>query len=135
MRADSGAHKIRQSTVSPSTERRRYPRIEIMGRIQGAIRPLDVQITLLNLSLGGFLMQTSEPYQVGEIHEFQLTMTQKEPFIVRARIAHTIRVTIDHRPLYLFGLEFVDAGAPSEQAIESFVSALAETPPPGDNKS
>jgi hypothetical protein len=106
-----------------------------MGRIQGVVRPLDVQITLLNLSLGGFLMQTPNDYQVGEIHEFQLTMTGKEPIIVRARIAHAMRVTVDHGPLFLFGLEFVDAGTgPNEQAIESLVSTLVETSPPGDNK-
>jgi PilZ domain len=115
-------------TVSSTPERRRYPRIEILGRVRGSIRPLDVPITLLNLSLGGFLMQTPMQYQIGETHEFQFTMAQKDPVVVRARIAHAMRVTVDHGPLFLFGLEFVDADVrQAQQAIESLVSALQDS--------
>src|SRR6476619_7533363 len=62
------ATRIKFVAVNPNPERRRYPRIEILGRIKGVVRPLDVPITLLNLSLGGFLMQTPMEYRVGEIH-------------------------------------------------------------------
>jgi PilZ domain-containing protein len=120
--------------VIPDTERRRFPRIEILGRIQGKIRPLDVPITLLNLSLGGFLMQTTTEYRVGEIHEFQLTMHRRDPIMLRARIAHAMRVTAEGGPLYLFGLEFVAGDArPSQHAIESLVSALLEAPTANDD--
>jgi hypothetical protein len=113
--------------VSSTPERRRYPRLEILGRVRGSIRPLDVPITLLNLSLGGFLMQTPMQYQIGETHEFQFTMAQKDPIVVRARIAHAMRVTVEHGPLFLFGLEFVETDErASELAIESLVSALQD---------
>jgi hypothetical protein len=116
---------VRHGIVTSNIERRRYPRLEILGRIKGVVRPLDVPITLLNLSLGGFLMQTPMEYHVGEIHEFQFTMGDKEPLILRARIAHAMRATVDHEPVYLFGLEFVDrdtrtAGEP----VQSLMSAL-----------
>lgn len=89
------------------------------------IRPLEVPITLLNLSLGGFLMQTPMEYKVGEIHEFQFTMGKKEPLIVRARIAHAMRATVDHKPLYLFGLEFVDRDTRTgDEPVQSMMSAL-----------
>ena len=98
---------------------------EILGRIKGVVRPLDVPITLLNLSLGGFLMQTPMEYRIGEIHEFQFTMGDKEPLIVRARIAHAIRATVDHEAVYLFGLEFVDRDTGTADApVQSLVSAL-----------
>ena len=114
--------------VTESLERRRYPRIEILGRIEGVVRPLDVPITLLNLSLGGFLMQTHVEYHVGQIHEFQFTMSKKNPIIVRARIAHAMRATVDHKPIFLFGLEFVDRDRPAnDQAIGSLVSALTDS--------
>jgi hypothetical protein len=116
--------------ASPTTERRRYPRIEILGRVKGVVRPLDVSITLLNLSLGGFLMQTPIEYRVGEIHEFQFTMVEKEPLIVRARIAHAMRATVDHKPLYLFGLEFVDRATPTgDEPVQSLMSALLASGP------
>jgi len=118
-------HAIKFVAVNPNPERRRYPRIEILGRIKGVVRPLDVPITLLNLSLGGFLMQTPMEYRIGEIHEFQFTMGDKEPLIVRARIAHAIRATVDHEAVYLFGLEFVDRDTGTADApVQSLVSAL-----------
>jgi Tfp pilus assembly protein PilZ len=114
--------------VSATPERRRYPRIEILGRVHGSVRPLNVSITLLNLSLGGFLMQTPMQYHIGETHEFQFTMAEQNPVVVRARIAHAMRVTVQHDPLYLFGLEFVDADVRETQhAIESLVSALQDS--------
>ena len=115
--------------MSPTIERRRYPRIEILGRIKGVVKPLDVPITLLNLSLGGFLMQTPMEYHIGEIHEFQFTMGEKEPLIVRARIAHAMRATVEHKPLYLFGLEFVDRDTRiGDEPVQSLVSALMTSP-------
>lgn len=111
--------------MTSNIERRQYPRLEILGRIKGVVRPLDVSITLLNLSLGGFLMQTPMEYHVGEIHEFQFTMDDKEPLIVRARIAHAMRATVDHEPVYLFGLEFVDRDTrAAAEPVQSLVSAL-----------
>ena len=87
-----------------------------------------MSITLLNLSLGGFLMQTPNQYEVGEIHEFQFTTNKKHPMVLRARIAHAMRVTVDHVPLYAFGLEFVDGDTQAgRDAIESLVSVLTET--------
>jgi len=117
--------------VSATTERRRYPRIEILGRIEGVIRPLDVPITLLNLSLGGFLMQTPMEYHVGEIHEFQFTMSKMDPIVARARIAHAMRVTVDHQPVYLFGLEFIDRDTRAgDEPVQSLVTALMKSPEP-----
>jgi PilZ domain len=111
--------------VNQKPERRRSPRLEILGRIQGIVRPLDVPIRLLNLGLGGFLMQTPNQFAIGEIHEFQFTVSKQDPIVLRARIAHAMRVTVDHVPLYAFGLEFVDGDTPAGRAaIESLVSVL-----------
>ena len=79
-------------------------------------------ITLLNVSLGGFLMQTPHQYQVGETHEFQLTMKDQEPFVVRARVAHVMRATVEHQALFLFGMEFVHT---DQQAIEALLASLS----------
>ena len=93
------------------------------------IRPLDVPITLLNLSLGGFLMQTPMEYHVGETHEFQFTMGKMDPIVVRARIAHAMRVTVDHQPVYLFGLEFIDRDTQTgDKPVQSLVTALMKSP-------
>jgi hypothetical protein len=99
--------------------------------MEGVIRPLEVPITLLNLSLGGFLMQTPMEYHVGEVHEFQFTMSKMDPIVVQARIAHAMRVTVDHKPVYLFGLEFIGRDMrTANEPVESLVSALMNAPDP-----
>jgi len=128
MRGIAESRNISLNQMSTPIERRRYPRIEILGRVKGVVRPLDVQITLLNLSLGGFLMQTPNEYHLGETHEFQLTMAQTDPIVVSARIAHVMRVTVEHKPLFLCGLEFVDSSAANSR-IESLLSALQDLQP------
>lgn len=122
------AHKITAiATVTPKNERRRYPRLAILGRIQGIVRPLDAPITLLNLSLGGFLMQTPSQFAVGEIHEFQFAVTKQDPIVLRARVAHAMRVTVDHVPLHAYGLEFLDRETDAvTDKIDLLISVLME---------
>ena len=113
------------TSVSPKNERRRYPRIEILGRVQGVVRPLNDQISLLNLSVGGCLMQTSAEYSVGQTHEFQLTAPDFEPIVVRGRIAHVMRVTVEHRPMFLYGLEFAEVPRHGDHSIEALINLLS----------
>ena len=113
------------ATSVPKNERRRYPRIEILGRVKGVVRPLNVQISLLNLSVGGCLMQTSAEYSVGQTHEFQLTAPDFEAIIVRGRIAHAMRVTVEHRPVFMYGVEFTEDPRRGAHSIESLIDLLS----------
>ena len=66
-------------------------------------------------------MQTTHPYEIGDVHEFQFQMNDHAPLVVRARVAHAMRATVHHEALYLFGLEFLEADA---GAIEALIASL-----------
>jgi PilZ domain len=106
-------------------KRRRSPRVEVFERLQGRIRPLDIPITLLNLSQDGFLMQAPMHYPTGGIHEFSFTMADHDPIVLSARVVHGMRATAGQVASHMIGLEFVDRGVPAcEQGIASLVARL-----------
>ena len=106
-------------------ERRRSPRLEVLAEIHGHVIALDVHITLLNISQGGFLMQAPVNFPVGAIHDFRFTARHREPVVLPARIVHAVRATAGGTASYVMGLEFVDRGtAAREQAIEGLIGVL-----------
>jgi hypothetical protein len=108
-------------------ERRRSPRVEVVEQIHGHIRPLDIPITLLNLSQDGFLMLSLMNYPVGEIHEFRFAIADHDPIVLSARVVHGMRAPAGNATSHLIGLEFVDRGVSvCEKKIKSLVARLPQ---------
>ena len=90
-------------------ERRRYPRVEVVGAVQNQTAAPDVLPVLTDLSMGGFAMRSSDAFPIGTLYDFRLTPAGGTPISIAARIVHSLRVT----PLagsphyYLSGAEFV----------------------------
>jgi hypothetical protein len=90
-----------------SVDRRRNPRIQILGRLHGRIVAMDVAVTATEISLGGMAIQTDISFPVGAIHEFQLTLGDESSVVLKGLIAHCQRVG-DESGGYLSGVEFID---------------------------
>lgn len=100
-------------------------RIDVLERITGQVGPGYVPVTLLNLSLGGCLMQASVEHSLGETLELRVTAAERDPIVIRARVAHAMRATAGEVTSYIAGLEFLDRGTPTcDQALESLLSLL-----------
>lgn len=91
-----------------SVDRRRNPRIQILGRLHGRIVAMDIAVTATEISLGGMAIQTDIPFPVGAVHEFQLTLGDESSVVLRGRIAHCQRVGDELGGKFLSGVEFVD---------------------------
>jgi hypothetical protein len=91
-----------------SVDRRRNPRIQILGRLHGRIVAMDVAVTATEISLGGMAIQTDIPFPVGAVHEFQLTLGDESAVVLKGRIAHCQRVGEGPGSGYLSGVEFID---------------------------
>jgi hypothetical protein len=107
-------------------ERRRYPRIEILGRIQSRVLSLNLPIAVLDMSLGGVCIQTDITFPIGELHEFRLTANEGEPLVISARVVHSLHASrSDGTPCYFIGFEFVEDDAPGTRlAVEKLMSNL-----------
>jgi hypothetical protein len=109
--------------TSVLVDRRRSPRLEVLEGIQGKLRPMDIPLTLLNLSDGGFMMQVPHQFQIGDVHEFRFTLGNGEPIVLSARVIHKMRASAGGVTSYVVGLEFVDCGTVVQrQAIAALVA-------------
>jgi PilZ domain len=106
MHHDDGARR------TSGRDRRRAPRIEVLSHFHGQSVTLGVPVTLLDISLGGFRIETSVVFPLGAIHEFRFTMSDGKAVEVRARVLHCGILSSARGVLrYSAGLEFVNGPA------------------------
>ena len=95
----------RSSAVS--VDRRRNPRIQLLGRLHGSVVALEVAVTVTEISLGGMAIETEIDFPRGAQHEFQLTLGDDSTVRLKGRVAHSQRLVGDP-PRFLSGIEFVE---------------------------
>jgi hypothetical protein len=103
-------------------ERRRAPRVEILGEIQGQVIPLDEVVNLRDLSTTGCSIRTRTPLVVGEVYEFQL-VSRTERVAVRGRVIHRRVSFKGDTTLYVLGVEFVGLHQTTSAWLQRFVDA------------
>jgi hypothetical protein len=118
---------VTRSSPSPAAsplDRRRQPRIEILGRLAGEILPTAAPVEVRDVGLGGFSIVTSSPLEPGSFHDFRLTPSEWSSVELRARVVHC-RPESPGR--YVSGLEFVaraDEPSPATELIDRLTSDL-----------
>jgi hypothetical protein len=90
-------------------ERRRSPRVEMLGRLSGQSLSLDGPLKVVEMSLGGMAVETSFEMTVGSRREFRLTLGDGAIVQLVGRVRHSRRALMSAEPaLYISGIEFVD---------------------------
>lgn len=108
------------------TTRRRYPRLDVLGRIQGQVLALDARLTLRELSLGGFSADSSRPFAPCLQHTFRFStgeglVVELDAVAVHCRISS---VSPDSGLRYIAGFEWADAETSREQ-VQHLVDVLS----------
>ena len=67
----------------PAPDRRRAPRIELLGELHGHLVSLDVAIEVVDISLNGALIRTPFAVPLGSVHEFKLTLGDESATVIR----------------------------------------------------
>lgn len=120
--------KKTSSKIRPGPERRRAPRVEILGQVTGESLTLDAPVTVLDLSTGGFRVETTGPLPTGEPHEFRFKLRDGVSVIVLARVVHQRAVSKRPSGTHVVGLEFLDGSAEAKANRTALVGRiLADT--------
>jgi PilZ domain-containing protein len=120
--------KKTSSKTRPGPERRRAPRVEILGQVTGESLTLDEPVTVLDLSTGGFRVEMTGPMTTGEPHEFRFKLRDGVSVIVLARVVHQRAVSKRPSGTHVVGLEFLDGSAEAKANRTALVDRiLAET--------
>jgi hypothetical protein len=109
-----------------SSDRRRSPRIEILGRLHGHSVSLDVPVSVREISLGGMALETGFPFPVGAVHEFRLTLGDGSQIQLNGRVMHSRDLgTPGGQPAFLTGIQFVDdEPTESDSGVEDLIDRL-----------
>jgi hypothetical protein len=100
-----GRRSARETSVS--IDRRRNPRIQLLGRLHGRVVALEVAVTVTEISLGGMAIVTEIEFPKGAEHEFILTLGDDSTVHLKGRVAHCQKVAGD-ADRFISGIEFIE---------------------------
>jgi hypothetical protein len=108
----------------PSRSRRRFPRLEVLGVVEGRRVPLDVPLTVRDLSQGGFSTESTVPFPPGSHHQFRFTTAAHQEVTLAATVVHCrlAAASDDGQFTYITGFEFH-----SDESTDSSIASLIDT--------
>ncbi len=111
--------------------KRIYPRVIVKGKAEGRITVL-YEASLLNISLGGALIEHVQAVRPGTVSTLQVEL-QGKPVSLRVRVARSVADRTEVQPdgeravIYHSGLEFVDLPEEMRQVISNYVESNTYT--------
>lgn len=108
-----------------SQERRRSPRIELLGQLHGRVVAYDVSVVVRNVSLGGMSLESAFPFTVGVVHAFRLTLGDDSSVELRGTVLRCVEEKAqDGAKRYLTGVQFVDDQPAEDPGIGGLMNKL-----------
>lgn len=105
-------------------ERRRSPRVEVLGKLQGQIVSLDVTVKIREISLGGMSIETQQGFLPGVVQDFMLTLGDGSSVELTGRVVYSRLTTDAARTFYVTGIQFVDDGETTETSVGGIISKV-----------
>jgi hypothetical protein len=92
---------------SSGAERRQHPRVPARDHVRARIEDDAQDVTIIDLSRGGFLLESATPFRVGSIHQFRIALADgRWMTLLTARSMHArLRPDTDR---HLTGFAFVE---------------------------
>lgn len=108
---------------SDGSERRRSPRVPVGGRAHGHAVELAQDVIIHDISLGGFLIESSEAFPSNALHQFRIAASNGAwTTMLTARSLHSRPKPGALSPSYLTGFEFVQPlGEDAQQCLHALV--------------
>ena len=116
------------TTAATVHDRRKSPRLEVLGTLHGQIVPLRIAITVREIGFGGFSIETVFPLPVEAIHDFRFTLRNGSTVTVRGRVAHCREEVRETGSIYIAGLEFVDPLPARRRKAQALVTEVETVP-------
>jgi hypothetical protein len=107
---------------SPQDERRQTPRVDVTGRLDSRLEPNTQPVTIRDLSLGGFLIESDEPFPTDAIHQFRVATPAGWTTMLTARSVHSRKRAGNG---YLTGFAFLEPkGQEAQQRIVELIDQV-----------
>src|SRR5262245_66411167 len=110
--------------MSNPADRRRSPRVEVIGKVQGRVASSDVLVEVREMSLGGMSIESATAFEVGAVTDFLLTLGDGAGIEVYGRTIYTRAVEGSAEPRFLSGIQFVDQDEAARRPVDGIMSKL-----------
>jgi c-di-GMP-binding flagellar brake protein YcgR len=104
-------------------ERRAAGRIDTEGKLPGQL-PLDLETDVLQISVGGMMVEVTMPLEVGSKHQFTLNINEEalevQGIVRNCKPFPSEKESRDYR----VGIEFCDLGERQRASLAEFVNRL-----------
>jgi len=123
------AHAARKATSrrSPGVERRQAKRLDVLWQLNVEILSRPMPVSVSDISATGFSVETTTPFQEGEIHEFRFSLDGGSSAILSAQAAHGVaNDRVGELQLYLTGFKFVDLDAAQKLALKTLLGQIQQ---------
>jgi hypothetical protein len=106
--------------------RRRFPRLQVLGLVDGYLLPLDVPLAVIELSTGGFSVRGATPFPPGSRHHFRFTTGQDQEVTIDATAVHCrlVQAGTDGHIAYISGFEF-SSDPRTDEAVAVLIDTLS----------
>lgn len=92
-----------------ASERRRSPRVDLLGLVSGRLLTAGTEVVVRDMSLGGLATETPFQLERGSIHDLRLTLGDGAAVDLRARVMHSRNIAPEGETERFFtGWQFVD---------------------------
>jgi hypothetical protein len=113
------------SSVVVVASRRRAPRVAAGDQLQVDVVSVLVPAEVLDLSVGGFSIETRCSLRVGATHHFRFLTAAGRTVVLKAKVVHCRRkATADWSERYVTGCEFLyDPAINTDELIDELIDA------------
>ena len=110
--------------MSNPADRRRSPRVEVIGKVQGRVASSDVAVVVREMSLGGMSIESDAAFELGAVTDFLLTLGDGAGIELYGRTVYTRAIEGSPTPRFLTGIQFVDQEDATPAPVRGIISKL-----------
>lgn len=119
------AAKKGASKRSPGVERRQAKRLDVLWQLNVEILSRPMPVSVSDISAIGFSIETTTPFDEGEVLEFRFTLDGGPSLTVFAESTHgDPKEKVGDLQLYLTGFKFVELDAATKLALRTLLAEI-----------
>lgn len=115
------------SKRSPGVERRQAKRLDVLWQLNVEILSRPMPVSVSDISATGFSVETTTPFEEGEVHEFRFSLDGGSSATIQAEAAHGVaNDRVGELQLYLTGFKFVELDTEQKQELKALLTQIQQ---------
>ncbi|HKW03258.1 MAG TPA: PilZ domain-containing protein [Vicinamibacterales bacterium] len=108
-------------------ERRQAKRLDVLWQLNVEILSRPMPVSVSDISATGFSVETTTPFEEGEVHEFRFSLDGGSSATIQAEAAHGVaNDRVGELQLYLTGFKFVELDTEQKQELKALLTQIQQ---------